>query len=162
MHYSIKLGELNRTIYLKENNKKLFTIKIGLGGSKGVSDYRGYFSCGKNSRIIFKGVACFGRGTSIRVDDGILTFGERFSANKNCFFSCTKNISFGSDVLLGFNISIRDSDGHTVFYEKTKKVIWRVFPLENIHELHHILIFLKALLLETIVLLHMEVLYGEI
>jgi len=43
-----------------------------------------------------------------------LIFGKNFCANRNTFISCSKQIVFGDDVLLGWNVSIRDSDGHTL------------------------------------------------
>ena len=53
--------------------------------------------------------------------DGKVTFGKNFSTNKNCFLSCTENVCFGDDVLLGWNVAIRDSDGHHVTCNGDKK-----------------------------------------
>lgn len=121
VHYSVKLLELHKNIYLKCKNVKVFMIKIGLGGSSAISENKSYFLCQKKGTICFSGAASFGRGVSIRVDDGSLVFGRNFSANKNCFFSCSQKVQFGNDVLMGFNISVRDSDGHNVYYCQTKK-----------------------------------------
>lgn len=92
-----------------------FIFKIGIKGSKGiVSNPYSVFSA--KGKVVFKGKASFASGTSLRVD-GKATFGKNFSTNKNCFLSCTENVVFGDNVLLGWNVSVRDSDGHPVFYE---------------------------------------------
>lgn len=98
------------------------SICIGFGGTKGISaNKHGFLMIGKDSRIIFEGTASFGAGTSIRVDNGSLRVGTGFCGNKNCFFSCTDKIVIGEDVLLGWNVTIRDSDGHTVYrYNEVK------------------------------------------
>lgn len=119
--YDVELGSLDGVICIEMQTFRPFIIKYCLGGSEGVIARKGYFSCGKESKIIFKGRASFGAGTSIRVDCGKIVFGNNFSANKNCFFSCSKKICFGSEVLMGFNISVRDSDGHSVYYNDQKK-----------------------------------------
>ena len=65
-----------------------------------------------NGKLVFKGDASFGAGTSICSSGDSIVFGERFSCNVNCFFSSCISIYFGEDVLLGWNVNIRDDDGH--------------------------------------------------
>lgn len=67
-----------------------------------------------NGTLLFEGSARFSEGVIIK-NKGKLIFGDGFSSNKNCTFSCTRQISFGRDCLLGWNIHVRDSDGHTIF-----------------------------------------------
>lgn len=122
INYRVELGTLSRVIELPDDQIHLFMIKFGLGGSDGVNAGKGYFSCGASSRVIFKGSAVFGAGCSLRVDCGLMQFGKKFYANRNCFISCTHKIVFGDDVFLGFNIAVRDSDGHTVLKNGNKKV----------------------------------------
>ncbi|MBW9145268.1 acyltransferase [Clostridium sp. CM027] len=90
-------------------------INNGSNGVNSSSKKIGYFDVQKKGRIIFNGKADFSSGVSIRVDSGDLTFGNNFFCNKTCFFSCSKNITIGNDVLLGWGVNIRDSDGHTIF-----------------------------------------------
>lgn len=68
-----------------------------------------------NGKLVFKGDASLGAGTSICSSGEKIVFGERFSCNVNCFFSSCTSISFGEDVLLGWNVNIRDDDGHPVY-----------------------------------------------
>jgi acetyltransferase-like isoleucine patch superfamily enzyme len=65
--------------------------------------------------IIFKGGATFAKGSSICASGGTIVFGDRFSCNVNCFFYCKKHIEFGTDDLLGWDIKIRDNDGHPMY-----------------------------------------------
>lgn len=120
--YDTKLGKLRKNIEFDEKvSIRPFMIKFGIGGSQGIMSNYGFFSCGKKGKIIFSGRASFGAGCSVRVDSGVLSVGNNFSANKNCFISCSDAITFGDDVLLGFNIAIRDSDGHTIYSDGVKK-----------------------------------------
>lgn len=48
-------------------------------------------------------------------------FGNNFSAGKNFYLSSNTGVSFGENVLLGWNVAIRDSDGHSVIINGEKK-----------------------------------------
>lgn len=48
---------------------------------------------------------------------GEILFGNNFSANQNFFCASNTRISFGDNVLLGWNVHIRDGDGHKIFNE---------------------------------------------
>lgn len=91
-------------------------VNIGFGGSEGVIENR-YSSVilGKEAQLVFKGRAALASGFSIRADAGVMTVGADFSCNRNCFFACYQGITIGDRVLLGWNVNIRDSDGHRVF-----------------------------------------------
>lgn len=62
--------------------------------------------------IVFDGEASIGRGSSLCASGGMITIGNKFSCNANCFIYCQNRITIGEDVLLGWNINIRDNDGH--------------------------------------------------
>lgn len=70
--------------------------------------------------MIFQGKANLGSGVSIRADKGCITFGDNFSCNKNCFFASNSMVTFGNNVMLGWNVSIRDNDGHPIWTENVK------------------------------------------
>lgn len=95
-------------------------VKIGFGGSEGVVEHRySYFSVAPGAKIIFRGKAGISAGNSIRVDAGVLSLGRNFSTNKNCFIACSKGVSIGDDVTLGWDVHIRDNDGHTIIDGET-------------------------------------------
>lgn len=95
-----------------------FMIKFGNKGSEGIIERKKncIYLAGGNSSVVFNGPAAFGLGSSIRVS-GKLNFGKNFCANRNTFISCAEHIVFGDNVLVGWNVSIRDNDGHTVIYD---------------------------------------------
>lgn len=97
-------------------------ILFGFGGSDGICESNhSYFIIGDKGVVEFSGAAFIASGSSIRCENGILKFGDNFWCNKNCFFSCSHGISFGKDVLLGWNVNVRDDDGHNIIYKSSGK-----------------------------------------
>lgn len=92
-----------------------FMIKFGNRGSEGIMAHNSNCIWLDGGSVTFNGSAAFGIGSSIRVS-GDLIFGKSFCANRNTFIACSKSVRFGDDVLLGWNVSVRDSDGHTLIY----------------------------------------------
>lgn len=41
--------------------------------------------------------------------------GNDFYANRNLTIQCEKQILFGDNDLLGWNVSVRDTDGHRIY-----------------------------------------------
>ena len=116
--YNVKLANLNKGCIEIKGEVSRYMIRINMyDGSGGVNSSlkkSGYFDV--KGKIIFNGKANFATGVSIRVDDqGELIFGDNFNCNMNCFLSCSNKVTLGNDVLLGWSINIRDSDGHNVF-----------------------------------------------
>lgn len=98
--------------------KQFFSIKFGNRGSDGVQTNGNCCFCLPCGIVRFEGPAAFGKGSTIRVSHSAkLVFGRNFCANRNTFISCSKEIIIGDDVLLGWNVSIRDSDGHTIILD---------------------------------------------
>lgn len=95
-------------------------VSIGFDGSEGLKKEQTSIII-REGIIRFRGSASISPGTSIRVDSGNLVFGHDFYCNNSCFFSCSEGISFGDDALLGWNVNIRDSDGHTIYKDGVKK-----------------------------------------
>lgn len=55
-------------------------------------------------------------GGVVRIENsGCVCLGTNFNANKNFSIFCNKSISFGNDVLIGWNVSVRDNDGHNIY-----------------------------------------------
>lgn len=99
-----------------------FMIKFGIGGSAGIPcSGNEYLSINRNGKLIFKGKAQLSRGVSIRIDSGEISLGSNFYSNKNCFLWCSNKITIEDDVLIGWDVSFRDFDGHSIFYIKEGK-----------------------------------------
>lgn len=94
-------------------------IKIGAAdGPEGIVTGKEKCSIilGQSGQIIFDGTANLSNGTTIRCDgSGIVRFGNKFTCNANCLFASNTEIVFGEDCMLGWNVSVRDSDGHKLF-----------------------------------------------
>lgn len=110
---NIKLGKIAKNTI--EVEKGFGNVRIGFGGVEGVQYSKGYIRIDDNSKIIFKGTARFALGSVILIGkQSTIQFGELFNAGKNFFLSCNGKISFDDDILLGWNVSVRDNDGHTI------------------------------------------------
>lgn len=97
---------------------RLGMIRFSMGGSPDLSYYqsqKSYLGVLGTGKIIFHGPAQFAPHTSILVANSIAEFGERYCSNTGCKISCTEGIYFGDDCLLGGNVYVRDSDGHSVY-----------------------------------------------
>lgn len=124
IHYKTRLsGTCKDSIKIAQNTAlRTFMIKFGNKGSVGIVENRYNSICINNGTLLFEGSAALGVGFSIRVDcGGKVTIGKGFNSNRNLFISCTKQVTIGNDVLFGWNISVRDSDGHTLLYDNTKQ-----------------------------------------
>ena len=91
------------------------TVKLGFGGSPAIIE-KPYsrFAVKKDATVIFKGKAGLSAGNSVCVDGGVCVIGKDFSTNKNCFIACSKGVTIGDRVTLGWDVKIRDNDGHTI------------------------------------------------
>ena len=113
VRYDTKFGILDKnSVYIKGDCKRNM-ITLGYRGGKFVSENRGCIGIDKG-KIIFNGTCNLGEGFGIAVEGGELCFGDNFYANRNLLIECREKISFGKDVLLGWNVSIRDTDGHSI------------------------------------------------
>ena len=122
VHYNTKLINIHRGV-LKLGKAQTGMVRFGFGGTYGIQpsgSERSLLEFGTHAEICFMGRARFAKGTTIRVG-GDITFGENFSSNRNCLFSCNDKITIGDRVLLGWNVSIRDSDNHTVLHKGSPK-----------------------------------------
>lgn len=131
--YNVKVKGYRKNCVTINGDISRFMIKINsVNGSDGINhslNSRGFLSIGKNGRIIFNGKAEFARGISIRVGEGKLVFGDNFSCNRNCFFTSSSNVEFGDNVLIGWNVNVRDSDGHKVYNSDGLKVDNSIKPV---------------------------------
>lgn len=108
-----------------------FMMTFGYGGSPGiVSNSQSALYLEKGSLLVITGKTHFAEGCAIR-NDGIITLGERFSMNKNSMLSCYKQVSIGSDFTGGWNVNIRDSDGHYMIKNGEKQQLYSPVNIGN-------------------------------
>jgi len=73
--------------------------------------------------LIIKGGTSIGRGCKISIgNDAVLTLGSNFVISGNSEIICQKNVSFGDDCLLSWDILIMDTDFHCIINEKGEVV----------------------------------------
>ncbi|MGN1369075.1 MAG: acyltransferase [Aristaeellaceae bacterium] len=124
VHYNTRLFHLYRGAVKIKGSISPAMIKLGFGGTISVLENRRNIlsleRSKKESALIFEGRALLGKGFSIR-NHGMLTFGSNFYANKNFRCSCAQRITFGKDVLCGWNVVVRDADGHTMIENGERK-----------------------------------------
>lgn len=101
----------------------MIQIGIGSGVKMGPKKKNSYVYIEKNAKIIFNGVAQFAQGNSLHIKNGgVLNFGSNFSSNIDCDFFVYQNVSIGDECVCGWNISIRDGDGHYIV-DKTSQTV---------------------------------------
>lgn len=96
-------------------------IRLGLSnGSKGVQTYsRSFLILPIHSKITFKGKATISRGFTIRCGTyAKVVIGEHFFSNQNFKLFSSTIIDIKNNCLIGWNVEIRDSDGHKIINEK--------------------------------------------
>ena len=113
VRYNTKFGILDKNSVVINGDCARSMITLGYRGGKFVNEHKGYISI-SNGKIIFNGKCNFGEGFGISVESGELSFGNNFYANRNFLIECHEKIILGKDVLIGWNVSIRDTDGHSV------------------------------------------------
>lgn len=123
IHWRVKVF-VSKTASIKIKNPYKHAIKIGMwGGSYGIS--RGnitQFCIADNAQVFFNGQCCISKGCNIVArGNAVLNFGNHFFCNSNCKIFANKAIHFGDATLMGWNITILDSDGHqTIFNGSTQ------------------------------------------
>lgn len=124
LSHDMKLGKLHKNvIVLNGFDKEKYHVTFGIGGSEHVAkNDKSYLSFGPKARIEFNGNAIFGEGIRFRCDYGYFEVGKNFSASKNCCINCEDHIKIGDNVLFGWDIYLRDTDGHDVFENGRLKV----------------------------------------
>lgn len=98
-------------------------FKLGLKGPETLdSKYdRTIWAC--RGSVLIQGKAYLKSGCKISVDNnGILTLGDNFIVNGNSKLICQKSISFGSDCLLSWDITIMDTDLHFILDENGRVI----------------------------------------
>ena len=102
------------------NGCRPLMVRLGFAGSPSVpTDHRGRVSIYGGS-LTFEGRACFAAGSTLD-NSGVMTIGKNFSSNKNTFISCSKEVTIGEEVMLGWNVQIYDASGHTIYYKGQAK-----------------------------------------
>lgn len=116
--HKVRLKSLNGKVILQTEKIRRGMITIGYQHVS-INDINEYSLWNVEGRVIFKGRAGFGAGAKIAVGRGAtLTFGDQFLMTGRSELACFKEISFGKNCLLSWNILIMDTDAHPVYDEE--------------------------------------------
>lgn len=120
--YNTKLIGVNKGSIVIGDSLRFGKVRIGFGGVDILREgKKSLLRIDNGGKIIFNGLAQFSQGNSIRVGaNGTLIIGNNFAVNKECSIICDGNMKIGNDVLLGWKVNIRDSDGHIIYDNITK------------------------------------------
>lgn len=119
--YTTRIGALSGQVEIGGGYKP-FSIRINWGGTESREEGRkGFLQIGSTGKIIFKGKAIIGKGSSVIVDRGVLSIGDNFFCNRNCCISCNDRIEIGNEAMWGWNVELLDSDNHSVVANGTTK-----------------------------------------
>ena len=120
--WNVHIGKLEKNcIVIKNNDIKKSMIELGYKGAKFIPENKSYFTIKNNGKMIFNGNTTIGDGFNILIDGGLLEFGENVYINRNIQIQCENKVSFGINNLVGWNVKIRDTDGHHIYENSIKK-----------------------------------------
>ncbi len=117
LHCPVKIHYKTK-VYISKHAKIQFCgggeIKIGVHpGSYGVNHRKTRFCIYDDSEVIINGDCCISRGTNIFVRyHGKLSIGSGFFCNADCNILVNKEVVFAPHALLGWGVTVLDSDGH--------------------------------------------------
>ena len=109
----VKMQKLKGKVYI-ESDLKLGMIKLGFPATETYDNKKLSFIWVNDGIIVFKNSASMHNGTSIR-NYGVLEIGDNFHIPATATIICYKRISFGNDVLVGWNFEAVDGDAHKIY-----------------------------------------------
>lgn len=115
--HGLKRGQL----IICQSNRR--SVVFGCWGTPGLQQMKGELLFSKGSRLILRGHTVVSQGSVFRIDSGAsIDLGRDFYCNKNCFLRASRDIIFGNDCLVGWNVQINTSDGHTILHDGQQRL----------------------------------------
>lgn len=110
--WKVKIRALAKGSVIVPQNCKTGSITIGFGGTSSMNVGTAEIDLSKGT-VEFLGRAHFSRGVCLK-NTGKLVIGDHFSANTNLRLTCAHEITIEDHAMLGWNVVIRDADGHYI------------------------------------------------
>ncbi len=140
------LRELNGKVVLPEKVETAM-IKIGFGDVGHYDRKRSRSIWQVSGMVTFRGKASIGHGSKLSVR-GDLKLGADFNMTAESTIVCAKEICFGDDCLLSWDILVMDTDEHPLYNKEHK----RINPDKPILVGNHVWIGCKCVLLKGAVI----------
>ena len=113
INHKVKLENLKRNSIIIDCTKITFSmINIGYSGCKFVNENKMYIGVNNNGKITFLGKIKISEGVNIYSDGGNIIFGKNVYINRNLLIQSNNKITIKDNCLIGWNVNIRDTDGH--------------------------------------------------
>lgn len=91
------------------------TLVLGGSGASFVQEEYGVLHIEDYAKLVVRGKTILAGGAKIWIGEkGVLSLGKHVYFNQNVSLQCVCRMDIGDSVLGGWNVSIRDTDGHTV------------------------------------------------
>lgn len=112
---SVRIKQLKKGDIVFECPLRRSLVVIGFEGKAGLVQQRPALLVKNGGKIVFHGETFLIGGTSLYVNDAVLSIGSHVLFNNNGYVSCVrKNISIGDDTLFGWNVVLNTTNGHPV------------------------------------------------
>lgn len=118
--WRVKIRALARGSVIVPANCKTASIAIGFSGTTIMHIGKAEICLPKGGKIEFLGKAIFARGVCLK-NTGRIVIGDRFVSNNNLRLTCAKEVIIEDGTMLGWNVVIRDSDGHCIIENGIRK-----------------------------------------
>lgn len=106
-------------------------IGVGLGSFHKGKNMHSFINIGKNTRLEVEGKVSMDRGVVFNLtDEAIVILGDGFKANYGLTLSIAKSFICERNVRLGWDVTIIDSDGHTIKFVNNNQQV------NNNHGIH--------------------------
>lgn len=112
--YNVKVGKLRKGSVLIDFPINKYCIKLGYNGACYISENHSSLNIINGGKITFCGPCTIAEGFNIYVNGGEVSFGAGFYANRNLEIQSEIGINIGNSVLIGWTVSLRDTDGHAI------------------------------------------------
>ena len=114
------MREMHGKVTIPENAETA-NIKIGFGDVGHYDRKRSRTIWQVSGEVDFKGRASIGHGSKISVR-GKLELGDRFNITAESTIVCAKEISFGNDCLVSWDVLVMDTDEHPVYNKEGGRI----------------------------------------
>lgn len=120
---NVKIKGLKKNSFsIAEKKISKSMIKIGYGGAPFVSTNKSLILI-DNGNIIFHNNVVIASGCNLYIKNGTVVLEDNLYANKNLTIQCENKIFLGKNTLIGWDVNIRDTDGHPIIINNEKKII---------------------------------------
>lgn len=117
--HKTKLKKLKKGVIVLPENFTRFGIKIGIGSNERIPEQKSMIFLNEG-HITFLGTAKFSAGV-ILSNEGEMVIGDNLFTNNNATIWCGDRIEIGDDNLWGWNVFLRDEDGHCIIVDGERR-----------------------------------------